>query len=116
MKPLLEANARKAGWSFATVGVALDWHPTAGVALLQPIEEFDEIIVGNNWTNSAAQQFIWADTSAAPGLPQVVLVQRKVTPGADRIAITDQRVISRLVGAGQIQAWVAQGARLALPK
>jgi hypothetical protein len=77
---------------------------------LQPLEEYDEVSVGSNWANLAAVRYIWSDTTATPGLPQVVLVERHVLPGARSIGVGPERILGRVVGADAIERWVAQGA------
>jgi hypothetical protein len=112
MKPLLLQQATATGHAFAMLGVALDWSIREGLAFLEPLREFDEVAVGANWTNLAAVRYIWGDTTATPGLPQIVIVERQLDPGRSGIAVGPEHLVTRLVGAGAIQSWVAQGAPL----
>jgi hypothetical protein len=112
MKPLLARRATETGRVFAAIGVALDWTISDGLTFLQPLEEYDEVVVGANWTNLVAVRYIWADSTATPGLPQVILLERTVEPGKSGIAVGPERVVKRIVGADAIERWVAQGAPL----
>jgi len=112
MKPLLLQQANATGHAFAMLGVALDWSIPEGLALLEPLGEFDEVAVGANWTNLAAVRYIWGDTTATAGLPQIVIVERQLDPGRSGIAVGPERLVKRVLGAGAIESWVAQGAPL----
>ena len=111
MKPLLQAQADSTRRHLSTVGVSLDWDVPAGLSMLEPITEYSEVIVGSNWLNSGVERFIWADTTAPPSLPQVVLVARQVEMGA-RVTLSGERLLARFDGASAIEAWVRQGARI----
>lgn len=112
MKPTLRHVADSLGRDFSAVGVALDWQVDSGVAFLQPVAEFDEIVVGNNWTNLAAQRFIWEDPSGAPAMPQLLVVERTVAQTGMRMEFGPPRVLKRLLGAEQIRGWVRAGTPL----
>jgi hypothetical protein len=112
MKPLLLAQATRSGRDFSTIGVALDWDLALGLKVLEPLAELDEIAVGANWMNAEAVRHIWQDSTAQPGLPQVLVLERTVGTGNTGIAVGPDKVLKRLVGAGAIETWVAQGAPL----
>lgn len=111
MKPLLQAQADSTRRHLSTVGVSLDWDVPAGLSMLAPITEYSELIVGSNWLNSGVERYIWADTTAPPSLPQVVLISRQVEMGA-RVTLNGERLLARFDGASAIEAWVRQGARI----
>ena len=110
MAPELKQVADRSGRDFATIGVSLDWDVDSGIAFLKPVTQYDEIVVGSNWINSAVARLIWADSSTTPSLPQVVLIERQVDAGA-RVSIKE-RVIGRYVGGDEIQRWIRQGTPL----
>jgi len=112
--PLLAMQASRAKVTFSTVGIALDDNVAGGVALLQPLEQFDEIIVGGGWTNSGAERYIWADTAATPAIPQILIVERHVGVNDDhtRWDLSSSTVLRRLIGESEIRAWVKGGALL----
>ena len=70
--------ARARGDSFTTVGVSIDGPFDKGAAWLNQFGAFDEIVIGRNWLNSAVATYIWADPSATPAIPQLVLVRHRV--------------------------------------
>jgi hypothetical protein len=115
MKPLLLQQATSANRDFASIGVALDWDLRAGLKLLEPLDELDEVSVGANWLNGQAIRHMWQDSTAQPALPQVIILERTVGEGSSAIAVGPERLLKRLVGAGAIEAWVARGAPLAIP-
>jgi hypothetical protein len=96
-------------------GVSIDWSARAGAAYLDSLGAFDEVIAGRNWYNSAATRHIWQAAGGVPTIPQVVLLERTVTPGKRGMQITRERELARYVGGDQIEAWVARGARLPTP-
>jgi len=42
-----------------TIGVSTDWSISEGIAFLQDAGEWSEIVVGNNWYNSAVIEHVW---------------------------------------------------------
>ena len=112
MKPLLLDQATRTHRDFSTLGVALDWDLQAGLSVLEPLSELDEVAVGANWMNAQAVRYIWQDSTARAGIPQVVLVERTVGVGGNGISVSPDRLLKRFVGADVIEAWVAQGAPL----
>lgn len=96
-------------------GVALDWSVSAGLRFLSAFGHFDEIVVGRNWLNSAAQTYIWRDVPGVAATPQVVLVRRAlVIPPQDggiggEYLVQHERLITRKVGYPEIMAWVETG-------
>lgn len=112
MKPLLAAQAQQRGSVFKAIGSAQDWDLRRGAAFLEPLGAFDQVVIGDNWTNLAVEQFILRDSLAEMAMPQVVLIERTVQVGK-RITVSEPRVLRRIIGGGEIPAWVAAGARIA---
>jgi hypothetical protein len=101
------------GISVAIVGVIADWSTRDGIAYLQDIGDFDEISVGRNWFNNTVVQRVWMSEGASPSVPQVILLEHTVNDGSDgsnRVSVTGERVLRRIVGGDAIQAWAAAGA------
>lgn len=114
MKLLLAERAAAKGANFAVTGVALDWSVEDGVKFLHSFGEFDEIVAGRNWLNSAAVRYMW---DAIPGdavVPQVIVTQRSVTVGREIISVGDERLLARKLGATEIMRWVEQGAPITM--
>ena len=81
LKLMLQRRAHRAGRQFRVVGVALDWNADSGFAYLKEFGAFDEVVVGMNWDNLAAERYIWADSGATPTVPQVLVYEQTVTAG-----------------------------------
>ena len=116
MKGLMAAQAKQTGAAFSIIGASTDWSVTAGAAFLEPNGPFDQIVVGGNWTNLAVERFIWQDSTSRSGMPQVVVYERTVVPGARGIKFSEPRLLRRIVGGDSIPAWVAAGAPIGLAK
>jgi hypothetical protein len=97
---------------YVAVGVATDWMPDSGFAYLRRLSAFDEVIVGRNWYNTAISHHVWRTSGGRPVEPQVILLQRRVVPGEERVAITPDQVLRRIFGADSLLSWVAQGTPL----
>jgi hypothetical protein len=109
MKSLVAAQARKANAAFSVVGVANDWDQAVATKFLADVAPFDQVVIGGNWTNVAIERFVWSDSTGNPAMPQILVVERTVKPGA-RITISEPRVLRRLVGSDAIPEWVGKGA------
>ena len=103
---LLRDSADGIGARFSSVGVALDWTPSAGIGWLKGIADFDEIIAGREWVNLGAIAYVWRDSSAVPALPQLVVLARTVRLENNRIVASQPQPILRLLGEQAIRAWV----------
>lgn len=83
----LKLRAMAEGNSFATVGVALDWHLKPGLRWLDKMGSFDEVSVGRSWVNSSAVRHIWREFQATPALPQVLLIEHTVKSDSNRLDV-----------------------------
>lgn len=101
----LRIRAEADGRSFATIGAAIDWQREPGIRWLDKVGTFDEITVGRSWVNSAAVRHIWRESQGIPALPQVVLIERTVKPDSNRVHVTEDRLLDRRHGLGEIQEW-----------
>lgn len=115
----LREKARKKGWSFVAVGVALDWSVEEGLGHLRKLGHFDEVSVGSNWTNSMAIRYLWEDFPGPAATPQVVVLKRTVgmrEGGTGGVAyfVDKERVLTRKLGTVEIEQWVKD--RVNLPQ
>jgi hypothetical protein len=113
IKRELREIATERGWSFMSIGTALDWSLEAGLDHLRKFGPFDEISLGYNWANSSAIKYLSEDTAGLPAIPQVVVVRRKIATvdqgdGAVRYVIEEEHVLARKVGAIEINKWVEE--------
>lgn len=97
---------------FVAVGIATDWSPDSGFAYLKSLSTFDEVIVGRNWFNLGVARYLWADPASRAAVPQVLLLERTITPGGTRVNVGTDRVLARYPNAAAIVEWVKQGAPL----
>ena len=109
MKMAFSKVARERGWSFKVVGVALDWSTQVGYEFLRDNGEFDEMIVGNNWTNLAAEEYIWRPDDVRAAIPQVVLYKQDVEPGQTAIEFGERYDVKPL-SMEELREWLEEGA------
>jgi len=93
-------------------GVSTDWSARVGASYFEELGEFDELVVGRNWFNSAITRHVWQAEGARPVIPQLILLERTVTQGERGPRIAGERVIGRFWGGDEIMAWAARGAPL----
>jgi hypothetical protein len=117
MWPRVAAQARSAGAAFATLGIALDEQIDSGIALLQPLGQFDEISIGGGWVNHDVERYIWSDTTGVPAIPQVLVIEREVNAsnGKTQWSVSPYHVLFRVIGGDPIRGWVAKGAPVSIP-
>ncbi len=92
------------------VGVALDFDTKAGVKLLTKLAAFDELIVGGNWANHAANKYIWDQFPGMPTIPQMVVLERTVEYSDRGVVVGDEEVLVRLLGTDEIERWASSQA------
>lgn len=111
MQVELSERSQREGFSFASLGVAMDWSVPQGVEFLRETSSFDEVVVGRNWANSAVIDLIWSKPGARTGVPQVVVYERsvKIDSAEFNIEYGNRDVLRRLTGADQIVEWVDKG-------
>jgi hypothetical protein len=111
MKSLVAAQAAARGMTFRALGVAQDWDLKAGATFLEPLGAFDQVAIGDNWTNIGVEQYVLRDPVAEMAMPQIVILERTIKLGK-RVTVTEPHVLKRIVGGEAIPAWVAAGASL----
>jgi hypothetical protein len=113
------------GGSFADVRVValdLDEDIKPGLQFISQVERrspspvFDQISVGGSWLNDEFIRVGWRGRMAASSIPQVLVVARPVDASAysakGLVSVGADSVLADVVGATDIVAWVASGARL----
>lgn len=94
-----------------TIGIALDHDPRAGAEYLFRLAEFDEVVSGGNWLNTATEKFLFGTYRWAPAIPQVVIMERTVTWSEAAFPLVEgEKVLATIIGADSIMAWVNRGA------
>jgi len=115
MKGLVRDQAKKQGAAFSVVGVANDWEIPTAINFIASVGPFDQLVLGGNWTNLAIERFIWRDSTARAAMPQIVVIERTVTPLRAGMTFSEPKILRRLVGGDEIPAWVAKGAPISPP-
>jgi hypothetical protein len=101
----LQVEAERHGLALEFVGVSLDWDVEEGIRFLRRYGPFDQVVVGGNWVNLAAIEYIWRDQPGSPTVPQIVLIRRHVDQRPATIDVSPDQVLGRFVGAEQIMEW-----------
>jgi hypothetical protein len=109
MKVLLDGQAREAGMTFSITGVALDWEVDEGYNFLREAGEFDEVVIGRNWFNIAAIDYLWEDEGTRPAIPQVIVFEREVRIEPMNASFGPRHVLGRYVSSALID-WIKRGA------
>lgn len=112
MKSRLRAKAAEEGKVFRSVGVSVDWDPYVGADYLRQFGDFDEIVSGGNWLNTATQQYIWGDFSFPAAVPQMIVLERQVETGETTIIVSPPEVVESFLG-GEVFINRVAGARTA---
>ena len=99
---LAEAEHRK----LRTIGVSSDWDVDAGLRFLRDCGPWNELVVGNNWYNSAVIEHVWnlPDTNGA--IPQVIVFERSFVLTGKRWIPTGKRYLIRLIGKPEVSEWL----------
>ena len=96
---------------YSTTGVALDLSPEAGIEYLKEVGPFDQVISGRSWFNQAVLDWIVPYPDAIAGIPQIVIVERRMTLDKEGKARFERpKVLARIPGTG-IPLWVDAGAQ-----
>jgi hypothetical protein len=110
-KVRLAQRAKSEGRTFRAVGVSLDWAPDTGLAYLKEFGQFDELVIGSNWFNLGATNFVFGDSTGRPSIPQLLVYERTInTSNPRRLAFGAPHVLLRIVGGDSIVARVNDGA------
>ena len=105
-RKLVESEARRRGFGFGAIAVDVDWSVTDGLAFVNKLGAFDEVVVGRNWLNSGIEHFI--NPALAPlSVPQILVIKRHIDVAASAVAISDAVLIARAAGSDGIATWVA---------
>jgi hypothetical protein len=98
----LRATATDSSWTFATLGLAVDWNVSDGMQFLNSIYPFDEVSSGHNWFNVTALSYAFPNDSQPAALPELIVVRRVFSVGSEGPRIVSQTEVSRHVGLSAI--------------
>ena len=111
-KVSLQRQAAASGVQFTTLAVSLDWETDEALAFLEHFGEWDQVSVGGNWLNEGAIRYVWREMPADPVVPQILVIERDVEKGEEAITVRGDRLVKRLMGTAEIEAWVKGGATI----
>jgi hypothetical protein len=100
--------ARRAGYHFVGIGVALDWVVDDGVRKLSKLGDFDEVIVGGNWMNTGIRLFV-GTRGPELTIPQIVVFLQERTVSREGVEAGPLRELRRVVGLPEMMAWKDAG-------
>jgi hypothetical protein len=110
MKLLVAAQAKDSNAVVSAIIVAFDRNLSDALTFIEENGAFDEYVIGNDITSLAAERFLWGDSLAQKGVPQVIVIERTVTTVRNvGIAFSPHRVLTRVFG-NDIVKWVQRGA------
>lgn len=117
IKNLLEEKAGEYEYSFKTIGIAREIQITDGLTHLAGYGSFDEIIVGNNWSNLGIDRYVYNNIAGEAATPQVLVTRRNFRAPALANStvyrgIDSEILLIRKVGFQEIIDWAAMGAIL----
>lgn len=115
MKPLMAAHAKDSNAVLNAIIVAFDRSLADALIFIEANGTFDEYVIGNDITSLAAERFLWGDSLAEKGVPQVIVFERLVlmergARGIDFI-FGEPRILQRKLG-DEIVPWVRGGAAI----
>jgi hypothetical protein len=117
MKNALAARADSLGYTFSAIGVAVDWDVSTGIRYLMEGEStagrlsfgpWAEIVVGRNYIDSASSLYVLPHGIRLT-VPQVLIVQRLVTPTETRPQVGTPHMLLRVSGGEDIVEWARTG-------
>jgi hypothetical protein len=109
MKVLVADQAKQQGASFSAVAAANDWEIAKATTFVEPLGQFDQLVLGGNWTNLAIERYVWRDPQGVPSMPQILVIERTVTVGP-RMSFSEPKLVRRVMGGKEIPDWVEHGA------
>jgi hypothetical protein len=98
----LKEVAYDVGFGYKKIGISTDWNLVSGYDHLINILEFDELIIGNGWSNVGVLRYIYTDFKGVPAVPQVIVTKRKFNKitinRVDYRGVNEEQIILNLVG------------------
>jgi hypothetical protein len=113
-RAMIAQLAAKEHRPFSATGVALDSDIAKGVAFLDTVGPWDQIVVGREWFNSAVLDLM-ATGPLEPmvGIPQIIIYERRIEHRGHELIASNPRILARIPGTA-IPLWVNAGAQVGL--
>jgi hypothetical protein len=93
----------------AVVGVLIGENKPTAERFLANFGDFDEVVIGRGWLNSAAVSLMWRDAPGEASVPQLVIISRHIGLNNSQLLISPDRLLVRLHGSDNILRWLAAG-------
>ena len=110
IKSLLSEKADSLSIGFTSIGIASDWDPDQGIDHLNKFGYFDEIIVGNNWSNTGVVRYL-GEMNGELSTPQILVTLRTYI-GPVKAKVSEEKKILTITGMDNIANWFKNGASL----
>ena len=106
----LHDKATDQGWSFSTVGVAIDWVTSDGIDHLNKFGYFDEVMTGRKWHGTGANIYL-NDIHGISATPQILVLARNSEQSSDEGGkpVARETPVYRIAGLKQIDNWLSRG-------
>ncbi len=105
----MRREAERSSRKVSLAGVSIDVRADTGAAYLQRLGEWDEIVAGRNWMNSAVTRYVWQNAYGPPTIPQVIVVRHVVARTPRSIRVGEEEKVFAATGHEAIEQWVARG-------
>lgn len=96
------------GMAFAAVAVGIDRTVEGGLRDVGRFGNFDQIVVGGNWFNLGASEYVWSTHAGPAQVPQVILLERHFGIDGDRLT-RHENLLMRVVGLEELKRWRKAG-------
>jgi len=108
------------GYNLHSIGISKDYLPIDALEHLSKYGYFDEILIGNNWSNIGIIKYS-LQISRVVTVPQIVVTKRTfntIETGnkTSYVGISEEKLITRKVGSSEIVRWAQNGSPLANDK
>jgi len=110
IKEFLNNRADKYGYAFHTIGISKDEKIKDELMHLSKYGNMNEIIVGNDWSNTGILKYIYNDFPGPASIPQIIVAKRKFRAISNYSqtfyrAIEDEAVLMRKIGPDEIKEY-----------
>lgn len=119
IKSELATRAKAKGVTFVSIAVDMNAGAEDGVryyvdhktqsGLAIDLGKWDEISVGRRWLNTVAIQRVWQDKEGIASMPQLIVVEQRVSQNSKGFSVLNSTVVKRLSGTSAFMTWLAQG-------
>ncbi len=107
----LRSRAWPEGYRFSAVFVGLGVDHEELMDLAESYGEFEELDLGNGWTNLGAMRYIWSELPSLGATPNVAITRRDIQYDAYArgVAPPDEVLLERFIGLDEFDRWIANG-------